>query len=262
MPMKMLHVLNGDATLASFKETSFEGDILVWREILAEGPVAKTDLWPTRAQWICNTFGETEANYKEKVLNELEKLKSINIYPKVVLWFEYDLVCQINLIYILSVLKETSSPALSVELICPDRFDNMPNFRGLGELNATQLTQLYPTRKQLNTNDLNLASKAWDLYVENNPDRIRAFLQSDFGNLSLLKKALEAHLLRFPNPNTQLNYIEEMLLAIINSGITKRSAIYEAFWLKESIFGTTDLQINFVLNQLETNGWIRKGILT
>jgi len=124
-----------------------EGDILVWREVLAEGLVVKTDLWSTQTKWICNTFGETEANYREKVLNELEKLKNINTYHKVVLWFEYDLVCQINLIYILSVLKETSSPGLSIELIYPDRFDNIPNFRGLGELNSTQLNNFIPQEK-------------------------------------------------------------------------------------------------------------------
>lgn len=259
--MKTLHILNGDATLAVFKQTAFEGDILVWREILAEGPVAHSDLWTTRAKWISSTFDETEANYQKNVLEEVKQLKNIEIYDEVILWFEYDLVCQINLIYILSVLSEINAPNLSIQLICPDRFEGIPNFRGLGELNATQLTQLYPSRKKLTTGDLNLASKAWDLYVANHFENLQAFLQSDFGNLPLLKKALTAHLLRFPNPTTRLNYIEEVLLAIIKSGATKRTAIYEAFWLKESLFGTTDLQIDRLLAKLQANGYIEDGIL-
>jgi hypothetical protein len=36
----ILHVLNGDATLNVFERTSFEGDIMVWREVLSEGPVS------------------------------------------------------------------------------------------------------------------------------------------------------------------------------------------------------------------------------
>ncbi|KQC01483.1 DUF1835 domain-containing protein [Pedobacter sp. Hv1] len=259
--MKTLHILNGDATLAVFKQTSFDGDILVWREILAEGPVSHTDLWATRAKWICSTFNENEVNYQKNVLEEVKRLKNIEIYDELILWFEYDLVCQINLIYILSVLREVNAPNLSIQLICPDRFDGIPNFRGLGELNAVQLTQLYPNREKLTTNDLNLAGKAWDLYVANNPEDLQTFLQSDFGKLPLLEKALTAHLLRFPNPATQLNYIEDTLLAIIKSGITNRMAIHEAFWLKESLFGSTDLQINQLLDKLQANGFIKEGIL-
>lgn len=259
--MKTLHILNGDATLAIFKQTTFEGDILVWREILSEGPVSKTNLWATRAKWIGSNFGETEANYANKVLDEVEKLKGVKAYDEVVLWFEYDLVCQINLIYILSVLKDMETQDLPIYLICPDRFEGIANFRGLGELNASQLTQLYSSINKLNTSDLNIASRAWNSYTENNPSIIQTLLQEDFGNLHLLKKALLAHLLRFPNPDTKLNYIEETLLSIIHKGITKRTDIYESFWLKEPIFGITDFQIDFMLSQLEANGFIENGML-
>jgi hypothetical protein len=37
--MKVLHVLNGDATLFKFKKTGLPGDIVVWREVLSEGPI-------------------------------------------------------------------------------------------------------------------------------------------------------------------------------------------------------------------------------
>ena len=244
-----------------FKQTTFEGDILVWREILSEGPVSKTNLWATRAKWIGSTFGESEASYTNKVLDEVEKLKEVKAYDELILWFEYDLVCQINLIYILSVLKDMEIQDLPIYLICPDRFEGIANFRGLGELNAMQLTQLYSSSYKLNTSDLNIASRAWHIYTENNPSAIQTLLQEDFGDLPLLKKALTAHLLRFPNPDTKLNYIEETLLNIVHKGITKRTDIYKSFWLKESIFGITDLQVDFILDQLETNGFIEHGIL-
>lgn len=259
--MKTLHILNGDATLTIFKQTPFEGDTLVWREILSEGPVSKTNLWATRAKWISSTFGETEANYTNNVLDEIEKLKDVRAYDELILWFEYDLVCQINLIYILSMLKDMEIQDLPIYLICPDRFEGIANFRGLGELNAPQLTQLYSSRNKLNTSDFNIASRAWSIYTENNPNSIQTLLQQDFGNLHLLKKALMAHLLRFPNPDTKLNYIEETLLNIIHKGITNKTDIYESFWLKEPIFGITDLQINFILDQLGANGFIEDGML-
>lgn len=261
MSMKTLHILNGDATLAVFEQTSFEGDRLVWREILSEGPVSKTELWQTRSEWICASFGESEINYQKNVLDEVTRLKDLSAYDTLVLWFEYDLVCQVNLSYILSLLRETHNSYPDILLICPDKFEGKPHFRGLGELNSTELSHLYTTRKELTLADLDLAYEAWNCYLEDEPQQLKAFLQNDFGNLPNLKKALSAHLLRFPDPITQLNYIEETLLALIKNGITKRKAIYEAFWLKESIFGLTDLLIDQLLDQLQAKGLIEKDTL-
>ena len=35
----MLHVVNGDATLALLKQSAVAGTFLVWRDMLMEGPV-------------------------------------------------------------------------------------------------------------------------------------------------------------------------------------------------------------------------------
>jgi hypothetical protein len=255
--MKTIHILNGDATLNIFKETNIEGDILVWREILAEGPVSKTDLWAVRSKYICNTFGGNAEDYAQGVINEAERLKHLNDYDEIVLWFEYDLVCQINLTYILSVLNQTFEADQIISLICPDHIEGLPNFKGLGELNAEQLKQLLPTKVALQKSDLELATEVWDLYVENDPTKINAYLGKDFGNLSLLKKALKAHLLRFPKAGNQLNYIDEVLLDIINSGTTSKTEIYNQFWAKEPIFGMGDLQLDYALNKLQERGLIK-----
>ena len=254
--MKTINILNGDATNYVFKQTEMIGDVLIWREILSEGPVSTTDLWSKRVAWICDNFGELPDQYAQKVILEEQKLKHLSGYNEIILWFEYDLVCQINLIYILSELYKAGDQTLSIYLVCPEKIIGMPNFRGLGELSPQQLTDLLPTKVKLKQADLNLATCAWALYVENNPVAISNFLQEDFGNLSLLKKALQAHLLRFPDPTTQLNYIEEVLLAIINAGIHTKSAIYEVFWAKEPIFGMSDLQLDLVLKSLKEKGLV------
>jgi len=35
----MLHIVNGDATLTRLAPAALPGDVLVWRDILVEGPV-------------------------------------------------------------------------------------------------------------------------------------------------------------------------------------------------------------------------------
>jgi hypothetical protein len=80
-------------------------------------------------------------------------------------------------------------------------------------------------------------------------------LTTDFGNLCLLKPALEAHLLRFPA--TGLNYIEELLLKIINSGLSKNAEIYAKFWELAPIYGMTDFQIDYYLKKLKAKELIK-----
>lgn len=256
--MKTLQILNGDATLFVFNQTQIEGDILVWREILADGPLSNINLWELRSDWICKTFGENAINYQQKVITEVEKLSNLEQYDEVILWFEYDLTCQINLIYILSILN--SGENSSIYLICPETIEGMLNFRGLGELNPTQLKKLLAQKVKLQKADLKLAAEAWDLYIDNDVEQIQGFLTRDFGNLSLLKKALKAHLLRFPNPITQLNYIEEVLLSLIRLGISSKAELYHTFWTKESIYGLTDLQLDHILTQLKERKLIKKEL--
>lgn len=255
--MKTLHILNGDATLSVFQQTQIPGEVLIWRELLSEGPVSKTNLWEVRLPWICENLGANVQGYQKMVIEEVNKLQNLDDDVNIILWFEFDLVCQINLIYILSLLNEKVKPHQTVFLICPASFKDMPNFRGLGELNAIQLKSLEKTKVRLQKQDLQLAAKAWNLYVENDPTQIRKFLDLPFGNLGLLKPALVAHLSRFPSPTSKLNHIEEALLKIITSGTQQKQQIYTLFWNHNHIYGMTDLQIDFYLKQLAVKGYFK-----
>lgn len=257
---QILHILNGDATFHIFRQTALKGDVLVWREILSEGPVSSHGLWQTRAKWIGETYGETSEGYRQQVLAEIEKLSHLERYDELVLWFEYDLLCQINLTCILSILHQSASPLPSIYLICPEHFNGLPHFKGLGELNPKRLASLWPGRVKLRQSDLALADEAWQVYAENNPTPLENFLHRDFGQLPLLKKALQAHLLRFPQTPDGLNHIEKILLEIIDLGKHSKAAIYQEFWEREPIYGLADLQLEHILNQLQSKGKIKKAL--
>ena len=57
----MLHVLNGDATHRVFEQTHLTGDVLVWRDILVEGPAASPD---ERAPWLAARLGIDAEEYE------------------------------------------------------------------------------------------------------------------------------------------------------------------------------------------------------
>ncbi|MDB4999205.1 MAG: hypothetical protein JWR76_282 [Mucilaginibacter sp.] len=216
----ILHVLNGDATLYGFEQTGLEGDIMVWREVLSEGPVSTNvstaDFWNRRSEFICKAFDETPEHYHDGMIVHLERLNEP--YQEINLRFEYDLHFQVNLLGAMMLLEQqTNLSAPAIYLICPAEFPGIENFGGMGELNGEQLEYLYDNnRVQLGEYDFALATQAWNLYVSNNADRLKAWLDETqfWGNLSPLKFAMQAHLKRLLTNANGLNYIHQKLLDI------------------------------------------------
>ena len=83
-----LHILNGDATLWSLDKAGISGEILVWRDVLCEGPVigdfASPDFWEKRTEFMSTFFGAEPKGFKSSALRNLIKskqpLNSLNWY--------------------------------------------------------------------------------------------------------------------------------------------------------------------------------------
>src|ERR1700761_1448616 len=138
----ILHILNGDSTAHSFGHTGLEGDVLVWREILSQGPlqenIASGAFWSAREAWICKTFKDTPGHYQEYVLNPLAKLSEP--YEEINLWFEFDLHCQANMLGVMAMMRRrTDLSAPAIYLVCPFEYPGVADFRGMGELDSDQL---------------------------------------------------------------------------------------------------------------------------
>ena len=261
--MKILHILNGDSTAQSFGDTGLEGDQLVWREILSEGPL-QTDIssaafWRARANWIGKTFRETPEDYLAAMMSELSKLGEP--YDEINLWFEFDLHCQANLLGVLNYLiKKADLSAPAVYLVCPEDYPGKENFMGMGELTGEELEYLYDNiRVQLGEPDFALAAEAWLVYVSQSAEKLRHFIEKTgfWANLSALKPALEAQLKRLQVDENGLNGVEKTVLDIYQRGATTKHDIYRRFWSTEKIYGFGDSQIDIYLNQLKQKGLIR-----
>jgi hypothetical protein len=253
----VLHILNGDATLYSFEQTGLEGDIMVWREVLSEGPleenIASGSFWRKRSEWIGQNFDEVPGDYEEKVINQLSKLSEP--YQEFNLWFEFDLHCQINMLGVILMLsKRTDLSAPAIYLISPDSYPGIADFKGMGELDESQLEYLYDNiRVQLGEPDFVIAAEAWRYYINNEAEQLNDWLNESnyWGNLHHLKKALQAHVKRLQVNETGLNHIEQTLFDIYKSGITDKTAIYQAFSQTDKIYGMGDMELDIYLNHLK-----------
>ncbi|GAB2699924.1 hypothetical protein GCM10027037_25750 [Mucilaginibacter koreensis] len=252
----ILHILNGDATLHSFEQTGLEGDVMIWREVLSEGPLAEdvstAEFWKARKAWITQTFDDTDENYEQKVITELAKLNEP--YEEINLWFEFDLHCQVNLLAVMQLLKrqvDLSQPRLY--LISPDDYPEVTDFRGMGQLNGSQLENLYDGRLSISEVDFYVADIAWKLLVKNNLPELRQWLNTNkyWGNLHWLYAALEAHINRRTTNANGFNSVEQALLNLYQSGITEKHHLQEHFWRQYPIYGMGDKELDLYLANLQ-----------
>ena len=115
----VLHVTNGDSAAGTLRAGGIDGVVLAWRDVLHTGPVPAVpsgELRRIRARHLGTLDGATE----RKVLAGLVKRdgtvrRHSGAYQ---LWFEADLYDQLQLIQILTMLREQQVDPERISLIC------------------------------------------------------------------------------------------------------------------------------------------------
>ncbi len=249
----ILHILNGDSTLAIFNRSGIEGDTLVWHEVLCEGPVQfdiTTDsFWEVRSEFMCNYFETTQQGFDEKVIQPFRKLESlIDNYEEIILWFEYDLFCQVNMIALISWLNQIEYGQVS--LICVGRFEGQKKLLGLGEIQASEYPKLLQKRVKLNTREFTHAQDAWESYCSTYADDIYNFILLKMEEFQYLPDAFDTHLKRFPSSATGLNEIEQKILDLYLGGFKEDHKIVGEMLRWQQFLGFGDLQYFNVVSYL------------
>ena len=260
--MKTLHVLNGWATKALFVKSGIPGDISVWNEALISGPVqpevGTRQFWDIRAQYIVDSYkgyfqkGPSVQDYEEQTVKEFEVISRAGQYDELVLWFEYDLFCQVNMIALLSWLHHQNLGNTQIFLICIDQYPGHPDFRGLGELDPEDFTALIGQKTRLSKQDLEFADKVWAAYASPDPGNLHELINKDFpAAFPFLSHALKIHLQRFPSSKNGLNHLQAKMLKLINQGITQKKKLVGTMLMDDFHYGFGDSQYFEMLYQLQ-----------
>jgi len=251
----MLHISNGDSTAGLLRAAEMPGEIQPWGEALMAGPTPRglsQEEWiSTRAQFLSQTDADRDLEYCRRTLTEQEEvLASYPGHDEVVLWFEHDLFCQINLLYLLDWFSGKRIGKTTLSLICIDSFPGMIGFRGLGELSPQQLASLIDRRQTIEPNLLRLAQRGWSAYCAPSPEEINQFVREDLSLLPFMKNALQAHLERFPSVRNGLGIIENNALEIIAGGVNEFGPLFCIFSELEPVYGLGDLQFFDALKKM------------
>lgn len=247
-----LHITNGSSLTKYLNDLEFEGEILTWNEMLCEGPTVAGIPTPQFLDVRKKFFKETynlefdEDEFKK----EFDKLEDAEIkYAEIILWFEYDLFCHINMIAVISLLHQLEIN-LPLYLVMSGRVEEEQGLKALSELSPEQLFKHYKKRIKLSEEDKDLALSLWRTYSgkDHNLFVPQIVKKSSFPYLS---NCLKAHLQRFPDSKSGLNAIEENILKIIDKEKVKSSNQLIGYALNyQGYYGYGDLQLERIIDKL------------
>ncbi|RNC90002.1 MAG: DUF1835 domain-containing protein [Allomuricauda sp.] len=251
----LLHITNGDSFTTTLKSLPLKGDIITWREMLCEGKtlcnVGSESFWKTRFEFLSKNYKVTKSWFVEKTLKEYRSLCNHKQQDQIVLWFEYDLFCQINMLAVLSWLK-THRRHAEISLVCSGNEDGTDRLYGLGELTHEQLMTLYEKRIKLTQDDIEYADYVWQLYCSDNPIRLENLSSFQDFQFTYLSEAVKAHLKRFPTIRNGLNEIENTVLQIASEGTSgSQRELVGNILRNQGRYGFGDTQYERVLHKMK-----------
>ncbi|MDW5288680.1 DUF1835 domain-containing protein [Formosa sp. PL04] len=251
MDTKILHITNGSALTNYLDELQIPGDILTWHEMLCEGPtiehINSNAFLDIRKKFLLD-FYQIEVD-EVKVEKDIGVLNHSENYNEIVLWFEYDLFCHINLIGVLNLLIQKKIK-LPLFLVCSGRIHGVNELKGLAELSSSQLTSHYKNRVRLTADDIDLARTVWQLYNGKDHNLLKPYIVKH-SSFVYLSNCLKAHLQRFPNSESGLSELESNILKIINCReVHSRNHLLGYALNFQGFYGYGDLQFERLIDRL------------
>lgn len=251
MEKQTLHITNGSHLTKQLKELDFAGEMLTWEEMLCEGPtfvdIDSEAFFKTRKAFFASIYQLELDVYTFK--NEIKKLHRFENYSEIILWFEYDLFCHINMIAVISLIQQKKIK-LPIYLVCSGRIHGNKNLLGLSELSSEQLVRHYQDRILLNEDDIKLAMSLWQIYCGTDHNLFKPFIVQS-SSFIYLSNCLKAHLERFPDSKSGLNILEKNILEIVKNNTIKSEHHLLGYALNyQGYYGFGDIQLLRIIEKL------------
>jgi redox-sensitive transcriptional activator SoxR len=225
----LLHITNGESAGNTLRQTTLGGAVLPWQDVLHEGPVPalpRQELLRTRARFLADCgWGRQQALLSSFERRDRQLLEALRDDRQVVLWFEHDLYDQLQLLDVLALAHtEEAAP----ELIVIGSFSGKPSFAGLGELTASELETLWPSRGRATPAALEAATSAWAALQSPEPTTLAAWATRDTAQLPFLAPALRRLLEELPAQADGLSGTERRALHAVAAGAHSPPAAFVA----------------------------------
>jgi hypothetical protein len=206
-------------------EARIIGDILPWRDVLHDGPVpgglSLRQLSRVRASFL-STAGAGETNETAAAFAARDAVvERYDDYDGVVLWFEWDLYDQLQLIQLLDFFAGklgTREQPLKLEIVCIEGY--------LGNLPPEKFKELDKQRQAVDLEMLMLGRAAWRAVTSADPVAVMDLLASDTSRLPFLAGSLGRFLEELPWTRDGLARSERQLMQGIAIGRKKFGDVF------------------------------------
>jgi hypothetical protein len=229
-------VVNGDSVARTLASSGVGGTVVVWRDVLCEGPVPPGD--PAAVRRVRAAFlADAGMGSAEEILAGLEAADAALVAAladgrETVLWFEHDLHDQLQLIQILARIADEPGRD-AARLISIDSHPAHPRFAGLGELSAGELAALWPERHPIDAGAYAAASRAYDVFRQGDARGLAALAEQPLPGLPFLAAALRRLLEERPWTGSGLARSERQILRAVAAGARTPGAVFRATWQME-----------------------------
>lgn len=232
----ILHILNGDALCEQFVEAGIDGDPLVFRECLIEGPVSAPDreaFWKARAEYLELAHSASKEEYLNGFAREFSRLSDLDRHDGLNLWFGDDLFCQVNLWCCLELLGES---AAEIFRVFPSEID-------FGNESADDLRSAFDGRVRLGRSDVALGRELWNAFVWRDAKRF-----ADLGD------SVSGAFRRLPEVCRAAAEIESRPLEVVRRIVSEIGddfpTVFREFSKREAIYGLGDVQVRRLLDSV------------
>ena len=262
---KILHILNGDTLSPRLNDLSIEGDIAIWREMLCEGKtvvnLASETFRNTRISFFKEQYPNQAGDYDTIFGSQLAIIADAHLYEEIILWFEFDLFCHINMLACISFLRSIGYKGKTF-LVCSGWVDGKKQLQALTQLSNKELQTHYSQKIRLDKHDLFLADDLWRLYCENDHTHLNPKRAKD-SNFRYLSNCISAHKERFPKLLTGLNTLETHLLCLIREHkISSKKQLCGYMLNYQGYYGYGDLQVYHIIERMEMFYTITNEVFT
>ncbi len=233
----MINLHNGDAMAIAAKRARIPGEHLPFRESLVVGPIPPAEKWiAVRARFLSHRYGEELLRASNALFEQQQALTAAASHDEVVLWFEHDLFCLINLLYLLQRFDRRVSI-----IWCPDP---------LAESDDAALMKLFQSRNPLTPAMHEAARTAWKAFASSDPRSLNRLIATENRDFPFLRDGLTLHASRFPSTRNGLGSVENRLLILIAGGATEFATLFGRFDETPPRLGFGDAEVLAALRDL------------
>jgi hypothetical protein len=225
----VLFITNGDYAADRIGASGLTGEILLWRDVLHEGPVPTglppEELAEVRAHFLAERGWANLAEARQDFARREATLASYADHEEVVLFFEHDLYDQLQLIQALDWFSGRDLGSTRLSVVHTDEY--------LGTVVPERLLALFHDRRETTEEQFALGSTAWEAFRSPDPTAILDIVEAGARALPFLASALRRHLEQFPSTANGLSRSEEQSLQAIAGGSSTPGEAYAAYQERE-----------------------------